>query len=105
MTEPAGIRGGETEEGARPRTRDSKQSKNEDVQKDQWGNGDMSAMMNGNNNFNAMNGAFPVDFNQMMANGMQMPGGNFPNVMGEFASVRLLCILANCCQRWVWTQP
>ena len=40
------------------------------------------AMMNGAMGVNGMNGMFPMDFNQMMASGMQMPMGSFPNMMG-----------------------
>ena len=42
-------------------------------------------MMNGAFGFNGMNGMFPMDFSQMMANGMQMPMGAFPGMMGKQA--------------------
>jgi hypothetical protein len=79
----------------RPATRDSKHSQgqgetNTDEQPGQWQDGDMSMMANGDYNNNIMNGAFPMDYSQVMANGMQMPTGGFPNMMGKFHNLILL---------------
>ena len=39
-------------------------------------------MANGSFGFNGMNGMMPMDFSQMMPNGMQMPMGGFSGMMG-----------------------
>src|SRR6186713_1495523 len=39
--------------------------------------------MNGMNGINGMNGMFPMDFSQMMPNGMSMPVGGFPGMMSK----------------------
>ena len=64
------------------------QSKNEEAfPNGQWSNGALNqGMANGAygfNNMNAMNGMLPMDFNQIMASGMQMPMGAFPGMMGK----------------------
>ena len=45
----------------------------------------------GLNNMNGMNGMLPMDFTQMMANGMQMPMGTFPGMMGTLHRSVVLC--------------
>lgn len=70
-----------TEDGPRGRGKEQSQKGNE-FQDEQWQNGGMNpAMVNGSFGFTGMNGMFPMDFSQIMANGMQMPMGGFPGMM------------------------
>ena len=43
----------------------------------------MGPGMTGALGFNPMNGMFPMDFSQMMPNGMAMPVGGFPGMMSK----------------------
>ena len=61
--------------------------------------------MNGAFGFNGMNGMFPMDFSQMMANGMQMPMGGFPGMMGKQPPEDLVVTEADASlQEWAWTK-